>query len=152
MLFTFNSSYLTSCFIFTILNNFKTKKKQNSKPLISILKTSEAKVNKEFAINEKPEIIKDETDAMHIINDNNSDTITPSVCSTLKLSSVTMSTKSILDRYRTNNKISANDFIRGTYPVTSDLWDKLSLHSRDKSDSLKYDILYFHIYILIVFY
>ncbi|KAM7352779.1 uncharacterized protein ACRADG_005162 isoform 2-T3 [Cochliomyia hominivorax] len=111
-----------------------------SKPLTSILKTSEdTLLRKDIVINETPEIIEDKTDTTKIINnDDNTDSIIPSVCSALKLSSVTMSTKSILDRYRSNNKISANDFIQGTYPVTSDLWDKLSLHSRDKSDSLKH--------------
>lgn len=118
------------CFVFYNINY-----KNNSRALHSILNSSEATLRKENAINENPEIIDDKTDKTN----NNSD-ITPSVCSTLKLSTVTISTKSILDRYRTNNKISVNDLIRGTHPVTTVIWDKLSPHSRDKSDTLKYAI------------
>ncbi|XP_065357834.1 uncharacterized protein LOC135951991 isoform X4 [Calliphora vicina] len=108
-----------------------------SRPITSILKTTEATLRKEITINEIPEIFEDKMDTTNY-HTNNYDTITPSIRSTLKLSAVTMSTKSILDRYRSNNKISANDFIRGTYPVTTVIWDKLSPHSRDKSDSLKH--------------
>lgn len=59
----------------------------------------------------------------------------------LKLSSVTMTTHSILDRYRSNTKTNTNNvkhYIRGTCPSTA-FWDKLSPHTRDKSDSLKYE-------------
>ncbi|XP_065357832.1 uncharacterized protein LOC135951991 isoform X2 [Calliphora vicina] len=108
-----------------------------TRPITSILKTTEATLRKEITINEIPEIFEDKMDTTNY-HTNNYDTITPSIRSTLKLSAVTMSTKSILDRYRSNNKISANDFIRGTYPVTTVIWDKLSPHSRDKSDSLKH--------------
>lgn len=68
----------------------------------------------------------------------------PSLRSSLKLSSVTMCTKSILDRYRSNNKVSVNDYIRGTCATTA-IWDKLSSHSRDKSDTLKYAINFFYV-------
>ncbi|XP_046801256.1 uncharacterized protein LOC111685241 isoform X3 [Lucilia cuprina] len=112
----------------------------SSKPLTSILKSTDANLRKEIISNPvNPEFKDDKTDTTTSNNNNNdNEIIIPSVSSILKLSSVTMSTKSILDRYRTNNKISANDFIRGTYPVTAILWDKLSLHSRDKSDTLKH--------------
>ncbi|KAI8119313.1 hypothetical protein FF38_06881 [Lucilia cuprina] len=111
----------------------------SSKPLTSILKSTDANLRKEIISNPaNPEFKDDKTDTTNINNINDNEIIIPSVSSILKLSSVTMSTKSILDRYRTNNKISANDFIRGTYPVTAILWDKLSLHSRDKSDTLKH--------------
>lgn len=146
-------SFLIFCFLFYFANtlkkihflntrialfptcNFNTKKKPNSKPITSILKTSEANLRKGIKINEIPEIIDDQLDTTNSITDA---IIISSVCSSLKLSASTMATKSILDRYRTNNKICANDFIRGSYPVATLIWDKLSVHVRNKSNTLKY--------------
>lgn len=69
---------------------------------------------------------------------------------TLNLSSVTMSTKSILDRYRSNGQSSVKDYLRGSYPSASQAWARLSssTHCRDKSDTLKYDFCLFKSYLI----
>ncbi|XP_075151441.1 uncharacterized protein LOC142225536 isoform X2 [Haematobia irritans] len=55
----------------------------------------------------------------------------------LNLSSVKMSTKSILDRYRKISNTTANHYIRGAC-TSNTFWNKVSHNSRDKSDSLKH--------------